>query len=336
MVPTDFARLLTRFLTSYLAHQRGISSNTVKAYKDTFVLLINFLAAKGIKAEKLELAHITREVIDSFLNWLQTERGVGNATRNARLAAIRSFYRYVQYEAPEWMHEAQRILSVRSKKNQSRPMSYLTLKGITLLLSQPKPDTHRGLRDLVLLSLMYDTGARVQEVVDFTPGCLRLDAPYTIRINGKGNKTRIVPLQEEQINLLRKYMEANQLDTAKSQSYPLFFNSRKEKLTRVGVSHILLKYAEVARKKDHSLIPAKLSCHSIRHSKAMHLLQAGVNLVYIRDFLGHVSVQTTEVYARADSKQKRVALEKAYVEVKPNVDPLWLKNKDLLGWLKSF
>ena len=98
MTPTDFARLLTKFLTGYLAHQRGISSNTVKAYKDTFVLLINFLATKGIKAEKLKLVHITREIIDSFLNWLQTERGVGNATRNARLAAIRSFYRYVQYE----------------------------------------------------------------------------------------------------------------------------------------------------------------------------------------------------------------------------------------------
>lgn len=336
MAPTDFAKLLTRFLTGYLAHERGVSGNTVKAYKDAFVLLINFLSETGIKAERLKLADITRETISSFLNWLQTKRGVGNATRNARLAAIRSFYRYVQYEAPEWMHEAQRILSVRSKRNQGRAMSYLTIKGITLLLSQPKPETHRGLRDLALLSLMYDTGARVQEVIDFTPGCLRLDAPCTIKINGKGNKTRIVPLQEEQIILLRKYMEVNQLDAPKAQTYPLFFNCWKEKLTRAGVNHILLKYAEAARKEDDSLIPVKISCHSIRHSKAMHLLQAGVNLVYIRDFLGHISVQTTEVYARADSKQKREALQKAYVEVKPDVDPFWLKNKDLLGWLKSF
>jgi len=116
----------------------------------------------------------------------------------------------------------------------------------------------------------------------------------------------------------------------------LFTNSRKEKLTRPGVTHILLKYAANARKINLALIPDKLSCHSLRHSKAMHLLQAGVNLVYIRDILGHVSVQTTEIYARADSKQKREAIEKAYIDVSPNEMPIWENNKDLLGWLKSF
>jgi site-specific recombinase XerD len=335
MVPTDFAKLLTGFLTGYLPHQRGISTNTLKAYKDTFILLINYMDTNGIKAENLTLAQINRDSINGFLDWLQTERGAGNSTRNVRLAAIRSFYRYVQYEAPERIYEAQRILSIKAKRTEKPTIEYLTVEGITLLLRQPNVNTHRGLRDVALLSLMYDTGARVQEIIDLTPGCVRFDSPYTIRITGKGNKTRIVPLQEEQVGLLKKYLEANKLDKTQAHSYPLFSNSRKEKLTRAGVSYILLKYAKLARKHNDRLIP-KISCHSIRHSKAMHLLQAGVNLVYIRDFLGHVSIQTTEVYARADSKQKRQALEKAYVEVKPDVNPYWLENKNLLGWLKSF
>lgn len=335
MVPTDFAKLLTGFLTGYLPHERGMSTNTLKAYKDTFILLISYMAANGIKAENLSLAQINRDNIIGFLDWLQYERGAGNSTRNARLAAIRSFYLYVQYETPERLYETQRILSIRAKRTEKPTIEYLTVEGITLLLRQPDVNTHRGLRDVALLSLMYDTGARVQEIIDLTPGCLRFDSPFTIRITGKGNKTRIVPLQEEQVRLLQKYMEANKLDKAQAHPEPLFFNSRKEKLTRAGVSHILLKYAALARKQNDRLIP-KISCHSIRHSKAMHLLQAGVNLVYIRDFLGHVSIQTTEVYARADSKQKRQALEKAYVEVKPDVNPYWLENKNLLGWLKSF
>lgn len=336
MAPTDFAKLLTGFLASYLPHERGASKNTLKAYKDAFVLLITFMAAKGIKAEKLTLAQIKREDINGFLDWLQSERGAGNTTRNARLAAIRSFYSYVQYQMPEQLYEIQRILSISSKKEGKPAISYLSIEGITLLLRQPDANSYRGLRDLAMLSLMYDTGARVQEIADLTPGCLRLDATCTIRITGKGNKTRIVPLQQEQIGLLKKYIQANRLDDANAHPYPLFFNSRKEKLTRAGINHILLKYAASARRQDSRLIPAKISCHSIRHSKAMHLLQAGVNLVYIRDFLGHVSVQTTEVYARADSKQKREALQKAYTEVKPEVAaPLWLENKDLLGWLKS-
>lgn len=336
MVPTDFAKLLTGFLTKYLPHERGTSSNTIKAYKDTFVLFIGFMASNGIKAEKLSLSQINKETIIGFLDWLQTERKVGNATRNARLAAIRSFYSYVQYVAPEGLYETQQILSIRMKKSETPTVNYLSVEGITLLLSQPDVGTRRGMRDVALLSLMYDTGARVQEIIDLTPSSIKLEYPYTIRIHGKGNKTRIVPLQEEQVGLLKAYMQAYQLTEVRLQPHPLFFNHRREKFTRAGVNYILHKYANMARKENELLIPTKISCHSMRHSKAMHLLQAGVNLVHIRDLLGHSSVQTTEVYARADSKQKRQALERAYSEVKPEVNPFWLENKDLLGWLKSF
>ncbi len=183
---------------------------------------------------------------------------------------------------------------------------------------------------------MYDTGSRVQEIIDLTPSAIRLDNPYTIRITGKGNKTRIVPLLEEQVKILKNYLHEYDLLKPDARLYPLFTNSRQEKLSRPGVTHILLKYANRARVRNPALIPEKLSCHSLRHSKAMHLLQAGVNLVYIRDILGHVSVTTTEVYARADSRQKREALEKAYIDVSPKELPVWVNNNNLLGWLKSF
>jgi site-specific recombinase XerD len=215
-------------------------------------------------------------------------------------------------------------------------MSYLTLEGIRLLLAQPDLTTKKGRRDLALLALMYDSAARVQEIVDMTPSSLRLTQPFTIKLVGKGNKARIVPLMEQQVGHLRLYMEKNHLLQQHANSYPLFFNSRKEKLTRAGLHHILQHYARMAREKNPNLIPDKISPHSLRHSKAMHLLQAGVNLVYIRDILGHQSVQTTEVYARVDSKQKREAIEKAYSDVVKREVPQWEDNVGLLEWLVSF
>ena len=176
----------------------------------------------------------------------------------------------------------------------------------------------------------------MQELIDLTASSIRLDKPSTIRVTGKGKKTRIIPMLEGQVKLLKNYMNEHKLLEPGANLYPLFCNSRHEKLTRAGVNHILLKYAGMARMKDAKLIPELISCHCLRHSKAMHLLQAGVNLVYIRDILGHVSVQTTEIYARVDSRKKREAIEKAYVNVAPKENPAWLTNDNLLGWLKSF
>ncbi|MCX6234990.1 MAG: site-specific integrase [Bacteroidetes bacterium] len=337
MKPTDFSKYLTDYLTRYLSHERGSSSNTIIAYRDTFVLFITFMnQVKNIKAEKLLMKLITKATVVEFLDWLQSERKCSDTTRNLRLAALHSFFRYVQYQNPDNLFEYQEIMSIKVKKAKKITINYLTVDGIKLLLEQPCVTTKRGRRDLALLSLMYDTGARVQELIDLTSSAVHLDKPYTIQITGKGNKTRIVPLLEEQVKILRNYLTEFGLLKPQTRSYPLFSNSRHEKLTRPGVTHILLKYADKARKRDPKLMPGKLSCHSLRHSKAMHLLQAGVNLIYIRDILGHVSVQTTEIYARADSKQKREALEKAYVDVSPKEEPVWENNENLLSWLKSF
>jgi site-specific recombinase XerD len=252
------------------------------------------------------------------------------------LAAIHSFYKYLQLESLDYLHECQKILSIKFKKAKKENINYLTIEGIKLFLQQPDTSSLKGRRDLALLSLMYDSGARVQEIIDLTPSMLRLTKPATIKIVGKGNKARLVPMLNAQIKLLKNYIEENRLNEPYTNMYPLFFNSRKERLTRTGINYIVQKYAGMARKENELIIPEKISCHSFRHSKAMHLLQAGVNLVYIRDILGHVSIQTTEIYARADSKQKREALEKAYVNVNPNEEPIWTKDANLVSWLKRF
>lgn len=228
------------------------------------------------------------------------------------------------------------ILSIPVKKTDKPTINYLTVEGIRLILAEPDLTSRSGRRDLAILALMYDSGCRVQELIDLNPSMVRLETPCTVKLIGKGNKARIVPLLENQTKHLRIYMQENRLLEPYSNMYPLFSNSRGEKLTRAGVNYILKKYSERARIKNSSFIPDKLSCHCLRHSLAMHLLQAGVNLVYIRDILGHESVQVTEVYARTDSRLKREAIEQAYTDTTPEVAPSWLVNDDLLTWLKSF
>lgn len=338
MEPTDFAKHLTNFLTKYLTGERNASPNTICSYRDAFVQLIFFMKkVKGVDAEYLTLDALSRESIVEFLDWIQGERNCSNATRNYRLAAIHSFFRYLQYECPEHLYQWQRVLSINVKKHQKKNINYLTLEGIKLIFEQIDTSTAKGRRHLAMLALMYDSGARVQELIDLTPSSIRLETPYIIKIVGKGRKARIVPLLNEQIDLLKAYMQENKLLEPHQNQHPLFFNCWRKKLTRSGVNYILKSYADIARKLNPALIPETISCHVLRHSKAMHLLQAGVNLVYIRDILGHVSIQTTDIYARADSKQKREALENAYVDLIPesNKERSWENNGSLLEWLKN-
>ena len=335
---TDFSKNLASFLSRYLPGERGVSINTIHSYRDTFVLFLVYCRDMvDMPAEKLALKQIDKSLVCGYLDWLENSRNCSVSTRNTRLAAIHSFFRYLQYLCPEHLHEWQQILAIPVKKATKPTINYLTVDGIKLLLEGPDQTTRAGRRDLALLALMYDSGCRVQELIDITPSMLRLDSPCTVKIIGKGCKARIVPLLEEQTIFLKKYMIENNLLEPYANMYPLFKSSRNEKLTRAGINHILKKYANIARTKNPALIPEKLSCHCIRHSLAMHLLQSGVNLVYIRDILGHTSVQVTEIYAKADSKQKREAIQNAYYDVMPETTtPPWHDNGDLLEWLKHF
>lgn len=336
---TDFARHLSRFLSEYLPYERNVSPNTIASYRDTFVQYIDYMKeVKSIGVDKLQLKDMTHGNVSGFLRWILEVRKCSPATRNYRLAAIHSFCWYLQYAVIEKMDEWQRILSIKTMKTESTSLNYVTAEGIKLILEQPDTTTWRGRRDLAMLSLMYDTGARVSEIADLTVDSVRIRSePYTIRIVGKGDRARIVPLVKEQVKILCQYMDENHLHDSNKAASPLFYNNRHEKLTREGITYVLQKYADMARNLNPEVIPKRLSCHSLRHSRAMHLLQAEVNLVYIRDILGHVSIQTTDIYARADSKAKREALEKAYKDLSPNQasEKAWEGNKNLKDWLKG-
>jgi site-specific recombinase XerD len=224
------------------------------------------------------------------------------------------------------------------KKTIKGTMNYLTLDAVKALLEQIPQNIVRGRRDLAMLSLLYETGARVQELIDLRPVDVCLTKPCYVTLFGKGSKKRIVPIQDAQVAILRKYMEENYLLELRMNQRPLFQNGRGGKLTGAGITYILKNYATMARNATENFIPDKISPHCLRHSKAMHLLQAGLNLVYIRDILGHVSIQTTEVYARADSKQKREALEKTYAPILPQIKLQklsWETDPELKKWLKS-
>lgn len=337
MKQTDFARTLTKFLADYLPSQRNVSPNTIKSYRDTFkqVLVYYDLEIK-IKPEHLTLNKINVEGITGFLLWIEKKRNVSINTRNQRLAAIHSFYRFTQSEHPEIMLECQRILGIPFKKREKKMVEFLSQECLKCWLEQPDTSKKRERRDLTMMATLYDTGARVQELIDLKISDIRLMNPATITLNGKGNKRRSVPIMKKTQKLLENYMIENSLLENGKQSHPLFFNSNKHPFTRPGITYILEKYLKRA-KEFHSelLFPKKLNPHMIRHTKAMHLLEAGVNLIYIRDLLGHVNVTTTEIYLRANTETKRKALESAYMEVITQDVPVWDEDTDLLNWLQD-
>jgi site-specific recombinase XerD len=335
--PTDFAYHLTSFLTKHLPSIVGASKNTVLSYRDSFTLLLRYCAnVKKIKIEKLEIATFSRGLIEDFLIWLEAERGGSVNTRNQRLAALHSFFKYMMLEDPTNLSLYQQILAIPIKKATSTTVNYLSLDGVSAILATPDSQTIRGRRDIVLLSVMYDSGARVQEIADLVVADLRLSEPATIKLTGKGNKSRIVPLMPPTAKLLAQYIKENDLALPQKGAYPLFPNRSNQKLTRFGIRYILNKYVELVRISRPGILPDIVTPHSLRHSKAMHLHQSGVNLVYIRDLLGHSSVSVTEIYAKTDSLMKRKALESAYDQSTAKATlPSWQQDVNLLTWLKD-
>lgn len=308
----SFAYAVSRFFKFYLPGERGFSINTIASYRDTFKqFLLYAKKVTGTDPDKLELSDFSRDLVKGFLEHLEKE-GKSVSTRNQRLAAIKSFFSYVRFTYPDFLDVAQAILGIRLKKHPEPVVSYLSVEGIALLLRQPNTSLKAGYRNMLMLTLLYDSGARVSELTNVCIGDMRLQPPATIILHGKGNKDRIVPLSHKTAALIQNYLTLEQLDRPETKDKLLFTNVRGTRLTRTGVTYILKKYVGKAREEAPDLFPKNITPHCIRHSKAMHLLQAGVGLIYIRDFLGHSQMSTTETYARADSESKRKALEAAY------------------------
>lgn len=331
---TDFSRCLSTYFRLYLPGQKGLSTNTIASYRDTFKLILIYAKDKcDLSPEKITLSKVNYHFVIGFLDWLENDRGCSIATRNLRLSAIRAFAKYAHTLYPEYLHESQQIIDITAKKTSYPTIEYFSADSMKVLLEQPDLTTIFGRRDMVLLSVMYDSGARVQEICDLKVRDIRIQKPYTITLMGKGSKTRVVPIMESTATVLKSYIKENGLDKTEKKDNELFFNHNHSKLTRAGITYILKKYYKSAKEID-TTFPQKVSPHMLRHSKAMHLLQAGVPLIYIRDFLGHAHVDTTEVYAKTDTERKRKEIEKASIH--PNIDlPSWTDDRDLMQMLKN-
>ena len=334
----NFSQVIARFFRVYLPGERGFSESTIASYRDTFKQFLPFCQSVINKPpEKLLISDFSRDTVVAFLEKLDAD-GKSVSTRNQRLAALKCFFRYVQYVFPEYIDITGTIAGIRMKKQPEPTVNYMTVDGVSCVLRQPNTHTRSGYRDMLMLALMYDTAARVTEVTEIRIGDIRTSSPPTVVLHGKGSKDRIVPLSSKTADLVQSYLNQTNLAEPAFRDKYLFVNRSGEKLTRAGVAYVLKKYVDAARKETPSLIPDVFSPHCMRHSKAMHLLQAGVAIIYIRDFLGHTSIKTTEVYAKADGKSKRAALEAAYKDVLPsNSAPkgLWNDDDSLMEFLSG-
>lgn len=321
-----FQSLLSSFLAVYLPRLKGASANTIASYRDAFVLLLRWLDDElGIAPDAVGFPDLS---VRNVACWLDSvERGRSVSTRNNRLAALKSFCRYAQREAPEHLATCSAILGIAAKRQPEPEVSYLSLDAVRAILGSAAS----SLRDLAMLSLLYDLGARVQELCDLTVGDLRLSKPASARVRGKGGKVRYVPITPQVASIVAAYVEQMQLDLDES----LFPSRSGGPITRAGVTYVLKKHAACAREAAGGQVPAEVSCHQLRHSKAMHLLENGVNLVYIRDFLGHSSVTTTEIYAKANPEMKRRAVEAASSNLAIEGMYSAEEKSSLIAWLRS-
>jgi len=335
----DFAKYLTDFLGIYLPGQKNLSENTMLSYRDAFRLILAYARDEcGIPPQKFLMKHFTKEFVESFLFWLEDKRHNSIATRNQRLAAIHSFIDYVTANSPELLLQHQQIMAMDFKKYAKHMIRHFSAIAVSTLLSMPNEKTSDSRRDMVLLSLLYDTGARVSEIVNADVGDVRLQKPPLIRLLGKGRKERCVPLMDKSASLLVKYFKEHKLTSCDKNDRPLFLNHRGQRLTRAGITYILKKYAANASETE-SEFRCKVTPHMLRHSKAMHLQKENIPLVYIRDFLGHAHEDTTEIYARIDTDTKKKVLENAYIDLLPEMnvpDSSWSDDPDLMDWLQDF
>ena len=336
MKSNHFQQLLSSYFLKYIPERTNYSDNTIKSYRDTFVLLFQYQEEHLNKpVAKMDLEMLSREYLEDFLAWLENEKHYSVSSINQRLSALHAFFKYIRMERPEYIELCASILGIRTRKVPVIPMNYLSVEAIKCLFSLPDITTTEGRREIAILILLYDSGARVQEIADLTFGDIRNIKPATVKLTGKGNKTRIIPLMPQTLDILNIYMNDCKRKKEIQLTHPLFFNKKCEKLTRAGIAYILDKYVKEARSLCPELFSGKISPHTLRHSKAMHLLEGGVNLIYIRDFLGHTSVITTEIYAKSNPEIKRKAIENASPNVLPEEKYSAKEKKEMIEWLKT-
>jgi site-specific recombinase XerD len=333
--PNALASALRAFFADHLPTIRGVSPHTIRSYRDSVALLLRFLASATRRpVAELDIADLTVDYVVAFLQHLEQGRRVCAATRNVRLAAIHTFARFLAAREPTHLDQAQRLLGIPFKRARPRPIAYLEYEEIAAILASVNRSTRAGRRDYALMAAMFNTGARVQEILDVRATDLQLTKPYQLRLMGKGRKVRWCPLWAQTAQLLRAWCTERSLDLRSDA--PVFVNQRGQPLSRFGVRFILAKYVRQAAQGQPGLSRKKLHPHTLRHSTAVHLLNSGVDLPTIAHWLGHASVNTTNRYVTVDLERKRQALARAQPIVPARSAPApWRRDPGVLEWLEA-
>jgi integrase/recombinase XerD len=327
---TPLPNPVKRFFSDYLPVQKGLAANTVMAYRDTLKLLLCYAADARKKAvEELTVEDLDEPLVVAFLDHLETARKCSVRTRNARLAAIRAFFGFLARESPLLLPQCQTIRAIPIKRHEHKTMTYLEEKEIQAVLDAVDSRGPLGVRDQALLLVLYNTGARVSEIVNLKVGSLRLDDSPQVNLLGKGQKHRTCPLWPETAEALRAYLRERVPRDPRCEQ--VFLNANGSPLTRFGIRHILHKHVVQAQGKCPSLANKRVSPHTIRHTTAMHLLRSGNEVSMVSYWLGHANINTTHAYVEIDTEMKRKMLEKAPSPLVNRAVP-W-RQPGILEWL---
>lgn len=323
---------ITKYFSEYLPLVKGVSKNTIISYRDTFVSLITYLKEiKKVSDKDMNVNILRQENIEDFLLYLEETNSNSVSTRNQRLACIRTFCKYLKNKELSYFEICSNIQSIPNKKTHTRSLSYFSVEEIEILINTPNTKEKAGFRDYVLLLFMYETACRAQELCDLKINNLNIITNSYVILNGKGNKERKVPLSENLKNILIKYIKEFNI----ADDEYIFKNKYNKQFTTKGIEYTLKKYIKIARRKNSSKFKDNYSNHSMRHTRAMHLLESGVNLIYIRDILGHTSITTTEIYAKTNPiiKEQQILEHTKTLDAKCKYSNN--QKEDLLNYLKQ-
>jgi site-specific recombinase XerD len=332
MKPASFPNLLHAFFHEWLGQQRNLSRHTVLSYRDTWRLFLRFVAERSHHPiVALSLSELDAPAVLAFLQYLEEKRKVSIGTRNCRLSALHAFFAYVAQQEPTALAQCAAIARIPTKKANHPEICYLEADEVAAILRQPNQSKAEGQRDYALLAFLYNTGARIQEALDVTPAAIRFESPAQVELFGKGRKTRICPLWPETVALLKALLKRK----PRAPHEQIFVNCYGHPLGQVGVRFKLNQYVQQAANTMPSLAKKDISPHTFRHAAGVMLVSAGTDVTVIRSFLGHVRLDTTNHYARANLNTKRKALEQVDVAARPGKPPRWKRDPQLLTWLDS-
>jgi site-specific recombinase XerD len=327
-----FPELLRAFFCDWMVEQRNASAHTIRSYRDTWRLFLRFVAERRARpVAKIAFSDLTGAEVAAFLLHAEEERHDTIGTRNCRLAALRSFYGFVAGCEPQLAAQCAAVLRIPSKRAPIHAPIYLDPEEVAAILAQPDRSTLEGQRDHALLSFLYNTGARIQEALDLKPRAVHFDAPNYVRLYGKGRKERLCPLWPETTMLLKALLKRQ----PRGHDEPIFVNRYGAPLGASGVRFKLAECVHAAAKTMPSLASKKVTPHSFRHSTAVHLVAAGVDITVIRSWLGHVSLDTTNHYAQANLETKRKALDRLGASTNPVKPPRWRRDAGVMAWLDA-